>query len=243
MNKLTVTGKKLADKLQRYRAAKKQRGMTLLEVIIVLGIIGVIAAGVVILAQRAYDSKARTDLSNNINIIRTAMKDAYGMQALYPLRGTSNATTLTPATFATNTDTVIGKLGRLGKVSMSEAQNPISGDFFSIGAATVAGADRKGYWIEVNGLDAGQCRALLNQEVNNNWDYVAVIGTTPRGTATTVDGLNLSEAAVADTIGAITAAGILRSLDPARPSIQRAPDEVAMMCADNSANAILLGSR
>ncbi|ECD3889156.1 type II secretion system protein, partial [Salmonella enterica subsp. enterica serovar Poona] len=32
---------------------KKQRGMTLLEIIIVLGIIGTIAAGVVILAQRA----------------------------------------------------------------------------------------------------------------------------------------------------------------------------------------------
>ncbi|WP_317629153.1 type II secretion system protein, partial [Salmonella enterica] len=52
---------------EKYLNLKKQRGMTLLEIIIVLGIIGTIAAGVVILAQRAYDAKAMTDLTTNIN--------------------------------------------------------------------------------------------------------------------------------------------------------------------------------
>lgn len=40
-------------KSAQYRELKKQKGVTLLEIIIVLGIIGIIAAGVVVLAQRA----------------------------------------------------------------------------------------------------------------------------------------------------------------------------------------------
>ncbi|EFR6322850.1 type II secretion system protein, partial [Salmonella enterica] len=49
-------------KADKYKEIKQQRGMTLLEIIIVLGIIGTIAAGVVILAQRAFDSRAISDL-------------------------------------------------------------------------------------------------------------------------------------------------------------------------------------
>ncbi|MEZ2757351.1 type II secretion system protein [Providencia vermicola] len=58
--------------------------MTLLEIIIVLGIIGTIAAGVVVLAQRAFDSRAISDVVSNTNTVRVAMKDAYQRAAGYP---------------------------------------------------------------------------------------------------------------------------------------------------------------
>lgn len=75
----------LAEKMKNFKLLKKQRGMTLLEIIIVLGIIGTIAAGVVVLAQRAFDSRAISDVVTNTNTVRVAMKDAY-----QPRTSTSN---------------------------------------------------------------------------------------------------------------------------------------------------------
>lgn len=73
--------KRILAQPEKYLNIKKQRGMTLLEIIIVLGIIGTIAAGVVILAQRAFDTKALTDLTTNANSVRVAMKEC-----LWPIR-------------------------------------------------------------------------------------------------------------------------------------------------------------
>lgn len=64
-------------KSAQYRELKKQKGVTLLEIIIVLGIIGIIAAGVVILAQRAFTSQDISDLTDNTNSVRVAMTEAY----------------------------------------------------------------------------------------------------------------------------------------------------------------------
>lgn len=75
---------KLLKKVSKYHEVKNQRGMTLLEIIIVLGIVGTIAAGVVVLAQRAFDSRAISDLVSNTNSIRIAAKEAYQRAPGYP---------------------------------------------------------------------------------------------------------------------------------------------------------------
>lgn len=173
-NKTQALKEQARKKLAKYQELRKQRGMSLLEVIIVLGIIGTIAAGVVVLAQRAFDSRAVTDLVTNTNTVRVAMKDAYQRDGKYPAYASPLA--LTGDDIKTTTDPIAAaQLVQLGKITPDEVRNNISGDFIGIGGAiTVAGAKIfKGFALELNGLSQEQCRSILGQ-VGNNWEYVAV---------------------------------------------------------------------
>ncbi|EDH6464026.1 pilus assembly protein [Salmonella enterica subsp. enterica serovar Newport] len=259
--RLRETKQKLSARLEKYRELKKQRGMTLLEIIIVLGIIGTIAAGVVILAQRAFDSKAISDLVTNTNTMRTAIKQVYGPTGNYPaLTGNNsinNVLGLNDTTISTDTNTVIGQLVGLGKLSPSEARNNISGDFYLAAAAKIgtggtggtggtATAVGKGYYINVNGLNQQQCRNVLLQ-IGNQWDYVQVIQGEDSGkyvNAGGTDGLNLAGTVVTNTtITAGSGTAILRSLNATDGNQQIDPELALKACADNSGNGIILGSR
>ncbi|EDX6466119.1 type IV pilus major pilin [Salmonella enterica] len=236
---------------------KKQRGMTLLEIIIVLGIIGTIAAGVVILAQRAYDSKAMTDLTTNINTIRTAMKDAYGSTGIYPLPTGSATAQLNDDTIneTAGQATPIGKLIALGKLSRDEAKNNISNDYISAGAGDVsANGVQKGYFIEINGLNQQQCRNILLQ-AGNSFDYVEVTNDAPAGAYHyNTDAVDLAHALSGVTAGTpgtgttpgtpatLTGAGIFRSLATGG-NTQITADGVITACNDDSSNSVVLGSR
>lgn len=249
--KMAEIRKKLSEKLKRYRALKKQRGMTLLEIIIVLGVIGTIAAGVVVLAQRAYDSKAMTDLVTNTNTIRTAIKETYGPTGIYPDEQVAGTLALTDATInnvAGADIPPIAQLVQLGKLSTSEAKNNISSNYFNIGNAHVgtagagAGATAIGdraYFIEVNGLDQKQCRNIMLQ-VGNQWDYVEVHNTAgSSGAYASGDHLNLQAAAVA---GGNGAGGVVRSLANTG-NVLITPALANGFCSDSAANSLVLGSR
>ncbi|HGA5940624.1 TPA: type IV pilus major pilin [Salmonella enterica subsp. enterica serovar Muenchen] len=242
---------------EKYLNLKKQRGMTLLEIIIVLGIIGTIAAGVVILAQRAYDSKAMTDLTTNVNTIRTAMKDAYGSTGIYPVPAGAATAALNDQTIteAAGQATPIGKLIALGKLSQDEAKNNISNDFISVGAGNIsANGIQKGYFIEVNGLNQQQCRNVLLQ-AGNSFDYVEVTNAAPAGTyskdtdpVTLYAALSNVTAATAGTGGnpgtpaILTGSGVFRSLATGGNTLITA-DGVIPACTDDSNNSVVLGSR
>ena len=166
-------------KLAKYHELRKQRGMSLLEVIIVLGIIGTIAAGVVILAHRAFDSRTVSELVTNTNTIRVAMKDAYQRDGKYP--DYADPLALTADTIKTGNSTIpVAQLVQLGKLTPDEARNGISGDYIGIGGAKTSNSNvNKGFVIELNGLSQEQCRSILGQ-VGNNWEFVEV-GTSGSG--------------------------------------------------------------
>ncbi len=247
--KLAETRKKLSDKLNRYRALKKQRGMTLLEIIIVLGIIGTIAAGVVVLAQRAYDNKAMSDLVSNTNVIRTAIKETWGPTGIYPDEQVTGTLGLTEASIKTTTGAnipPIATLVQLGKLSSNEAKNNISTNFFNIGNAhvgnitggTTAAANRA-YFIEVNGLDQKQCRNITLQ-LANQWDYVEIINQgAGTGNYASPDHIDLAATVVSITAGG---GGVIRSLADAG-NVTVTPTTIAQACSDSATNSIVLGSR
>lgn len=250
--KMAETRKKLSEKLKHYRALKKQRGMTLLEIIIVLGIIGTIAAGVVVLAQRAYDNKAMTDLVTNTNVVRTAIKETWGPTGVYPNEQVTGTLALTEDTIKTvnGTDTpAIATLVQLGKLSTSEARNNISSNFFNVGNAHVGAltggtggvaAANRAYFIEVNGLDQKQCRNIVLQ-VGNQWDYVQIINTGGgTGNYASTDHIDLAAAAV--TITTAGDGGVIRSLANAG-NVTITPETIAMACSDSANNSLVLGSR
>ncbi len=242
---------------EKYLNLKKQRGMTLLEIIIVLGIIGTIAAGVVILAQRAYDSKAMTDLTTNVNTIRTAMKDAYGSTGIYPVPAGTATAALNDQTIneAAGQATPIGKLVALGKLSVNEAKNNISNDFISAGAGNISvNGVQKGYFLEINGLNAQQCRNVLLQ-AGNSFDYVEVTDNAPAGayhydaTPVTLDAALTGVTAATPGTGTapgtpatLTGSGVFRSLVTGGNTLITA-DGVITACNDNSNNSVVLGSR
>ncbi|EGJ6525028.1 type IV pilus major pilin [Escherichia coli] len=230
-NKTQKMKEEARKKLAKYHELRKQRGMSLLEVIIVLGIIGTIAAGVVILAQRAFDSRTVTELVSNTNTVRVAMKDAYQRDGVYPQY--VDPLSLTADNIKDSTQNApIAQLVQLGKLTADEGRNNISGDFMGIGGArTSAAAVLKGFAIELNGLSQEQCRSILGQ-VGNNWEYVQV-GTSASGSySLTTDGVDMTVEADGD---------ILRSLGTNGQETLTA--EKILGTCNATINSIILGSR
>ncbi|WP_370612018.1 type IV pilus major pilin [Citrobacter meridianamericanus] len=230
---------KAIKKMKQIDELKKQRGMTLLEIIIVLGIIGTIAAGVVILAQRAFDSRTVSEIVSNTNTVRIAVKDAYQRSATgYPVPNGAATLALNPTTIRTHAadQPIVASLVQLGKLSLDEARNGISNDYLNIGGALTDATqtNSKGFFIELNGLSRDQCRSIVSQ-VGNQWDYVEVSATSaPAGTyAVTTKPVDMSTAPTTN---------ILRSLN-ANGNVSISPDAITQVCTDNTSNAVILGSR
>ncbi|EOX4248654.1 TPA: type IV pilus major pilin [Vibrio cholerae] len=219
----------------QYKEAKKQRGMTLLEVIIVLGIIGTIAAGVVVLAQRAFDSRTVSEVVQNTNTIRVAIKDVYASSGKYPLGEQAKVVAYTASTIASNNDNnATTTLVKLGKTSGEEMRNKISGDYYAItaGHTSTGTQNQKGYVISVNGLTTEQCRNIIGQ-VGNNWDYVQVVADAAGSYANLADnGVDMTAQIGTDILKSLASAS---TIDPAK---------IVQTCTNPGAtNAILLGSR
>lgn len=194
------TIKELVKKKKLNQKQRRQRGMSMLEVIISLGVIGTNTAGVAVLAQRALDTHEVNELVTSINTIRFAMKETWQREGIYPAY--ISPLTLTPETMKTTAGAVtVSQLVKLGKITPDEVRNNISGDFIGIGRA-----NPKGFAMELNGLNQKQCRSVL-ELVGNNWDYVAV-GTSGSGTySLTYNGVNMTDASDGITIMRSTGAG------------------------------------
>jgi toxin co-regulated pilin len=227
-------------KANRYQELKKQKGVTLLEIIIVLGIIGIIAAGVVVLAQRAFTAQDISNLVDNTNSVRIAMTDAYKDSVEYPAREDSTAETKADILNSQGTSAIVG-LVKMGKISPDEAFNGFSNDAFEIGPAKLSGdatAKNKAFFIVINGLEVENCRNIISQ-VGAQWDYVAT--TTAAAGAMTTEGANPINIGVD---AADPANGILKTTKDDK--LTPANIVTAGVCdADptGSTNAIILGSR
>lgn len=172
-----------------------QEGMTLLEVIIVLGIMGVVSAGVVTLAQRAIDSQNMTKAAQNLNSVQVALTQTYRGLGQYPATvDTAAAAKLTAG------------LVSLGKVSSDEAKNPFTGANMNIFSFNRNSAPNKAFAIAVDGLTQAQCKTLVTS-VGDMFPYVVVKQAAAIAFADLQD--FETTAAVAD-----TGVGVIKSISP-----------------------------
>lgn len=173
-----------------------QEGMTLLEVIIVLGIMGVVSAGVVTLAQRAIDSQNMTKAAQSLNSIQVAMTQTYRALGNYP--ATADAAAAAKLTTG---------LISLGKISADEAKNPFTGGNMNIFSFSRNAAQNKAFAITVDGLTQAQCKTLITS-VGDMFPYVAI----KAGAAIAFGDLTDFETTQAD---AAAGAGVIKSIAPA----------------------------
>lgn len=229
---------KMNRKAAKLQEMRKQRGVTLLEIIIVLGIIGIIAAGVVILAQRAFTAQDLSDIQNNANSIRTSMVEAFKDEGSYPKSDTIVG--LTKSTIATSTSKApIVTLVKLGKISPDESFNGISNDAFQLGNAKLdpSSSQSKEFVLVVNGLETEECRNLISQ-MGNQWDYVEALASgaaAGKDVATTIDEKNIS-------VAQDVSKGILKTL--VSGEIKAADITTTGVCdGPGAVNGIIFGSK
>ncbi len=194
---------------------KKQKGVTLLEIIIVLGIMGVIAAGVVILAQRAIDNQNTTALSQQLNTIQTAMIQTFRGKGAYP-----------ESTTSASSERLFNALINMGKLSEEDRLNPFSGIPLEILSNTLNNIPRKAFSVKVSDLTQNQCAALITLTE----PLVGFVFTTTAGGAGPID-------AWADANAAATL-GMIKSLKPGGVQLDLTNlDQIAALCGGESAGA------
>ena len=150
---------------KNYALAKKtknQKGMTLLEVIITLGIFGVISVGVLRLTRVAVESNNMGSLIESLNSLRFNGIQTYRSAGRYPTWDANfpNATTLA--------------LIKLGKVSQKDGINPFNNDiipFITFGKTNTR--DRKAFALAVENLTQNECKALITKTADT-FSYIAV---------------------------------------------------------------------
>lgn len=238
-------------KANRYQELKKQKGVTLLEIIIVLGIIGIIAAGVVILAQRAFAAQDMSDVVDNTNTIRVSMTEVYRDANGYP--GSTSLAGVTKAELDADKMAAtpaypgpIMTMLKMGKLTTSEAFNSFSSEPFEVGPASItAAADKpKGFYIAVNGLSQEECRNLISQ-TGSEWDYVETqVVASGTNTAYLVAPPTQAGAVVTPVLkmGVAPAAAVIKTLtgDTISPDIITGS---TVCTSSGSDNAVILGSR
>ncbi|MBQ4889706.1 type IV pilus major pilin [Shewanella sp. MMG014] len=151
--------------------AKKQRGVALLELIIAIGVIGVLTAAVVGLASQAFTSLNQKELVNNLSNLKSGISTVYGRFGDY-------------SDIAT-----VGTDGRQigGAYAADDLNNPFGIDLAVLSASVNSNADT-GYVVKVAGLGIDECIAVVNQ-IGTTWDfvYVGTASTTFDITATVAD--------------------------------------------------------
>ncbi|HFG1709240.1 TPA: type IV pilus major pilin [Vibrio cholerae] len=172
-----------------------QEGMTLLEVIIVLGIMGVVSAGVVTLAQRAIDSQNMTKAAQSLNSVQVALTQTYRGLGQYPVTGDATAAAK-----------LTSGLVSLGKISVDEAKNPFTGGNMNIFSFPRNGAANKAFAITVDGLTQAQCKTLVTS-VGDMFPYIAI----KAGAAIALADLGDFETTDAKAVDGV---GVIKSISP-----------------------------
>ena len=193
---------------------KKNQGIALIEMLIVIGIIGLITAGIVALSTSVFRSMDESDVIANLSTVKVKLQKGYKTQGTYTgLGGASGATS--------------------SLLERADTLNPFGADFV-FGPVETNGQTDGGAAIKVAGLSLDSCQNILTTIDDSTFEYIALetggAGTAPTVLATTSD--------IAE--GGIT--GLAEFVVGGEVEIDRTVDEVDTRCTTAAAdsNAMLV---
>ncbi|GLS91820.1 hypothetical protein GCM10007916_28900 [Psychromonas marina] len=156
MNKVSMVDINV-PKTSRINKNKKQQGVALLELIIAIGIIGILTAAVVSLASNAFASMNAKEVIQNTSQIKTGISGVYGRTGDY-----------------TNIGQPAGGGGGLDAqaFTMQDLSNPFGAEL-KVEETMWASVPAKGYVVIIPQLPAKQCADIVNQ-IGTSWAYVEI---------------------------------------------------------------------
>lgn len=147
----------------KYRALrfhkKKTAGLALLELLIAIGILGIIAAGVATLASRTFAEKNMTQVSKGVSDIMLGVQKAFNRSALYP---------------AGKPD-MLDSLVTNGVFDKETATNPINAETYGFVTLKRGATDHKAFGVVISGLDSAQCRQIATGALLQESKFLAVL--------------------------------------------------------------------
>ena len=171
---------------------KKNKGFTLVEILLVVGFIALASVGVYTIYSKVQLSSGATTESRNLDTIRAGIKQLYGANHNY----------------GTLSNTVVNA-GRITPDNMKTAPNSTDsvitnsfGGVVTIAPANLGGGTNNGFSITYNGVPAGVCTKLVSTG-GSQFDQVTVAGTVVKTYGTGVireDVLTVTCNATADSV-------------------------------------------
>lgn len=140
----------------------KQKGMTLLEVIVVLGVMGVISVGVVLIGERTIQNQQINKLNQYLNTIQLTMTITYNAKKHFP-----------EATNDITSDQLTNSLILMGKISKSEFINPITGEPLRVYTTSNRGRANRSFAIKVGNISQDLCREVVNS-TNESFKFIQI---------------------------------------------------------------------
>lgn len=151
---------------------KKIRGLALLEILIAIGILGIISAGVATLASRTFEEQNVNAISKGVVDVGLSIKKGYQRASAYP--ATKSMSVFVDSSL----------------VSKDSATNPITNKLYEYigGLSKNAGSGvNDAFAIAVEGLEPSVCVKLLGGVLPENAAYIEVVDSGASMTGVTFD--------------------------------------------------------
>ncbi|MDE1262747.1 prepilin-type N-terminal cleavage/methylation domain-containing protein [Vibrio aestuarianus] len=143
----------------RRNSNKKVRGLALLEILIAIGILGIISAGVATLASRTFEEQNASLVNKSVADLSISIKKAFSRSGGY-----SNATN------------VLDTLVAAGAVAAESARNPMSNSNYGYAAIQKlpSAASGSAFVITIEGLPDTLCRKIATGPLLQDAAYLEV---------------------------------------------------------------------
>ncbi|NGZ12752.1 hypothetical protein HGG78_03055 [Vibrio aestuarianus] len=200
-------------KQRNSRNNKKVRGLALLEILIAIGILGIISAGVATLASRTFEEQNVSLINKSVTDLSMSLKKAFSRAGRY-----------------SGTQTDFDALIAAGAISENSATNPITNDFYGYTPvpkypSAVSGS---AFVLTIGGLSDSLCKKIATGSLVTDASYFEIVDT-------------VSAQAPGDLTGtADMAAGLIKTLDGLAPDAND-PLQYATLCVGGD-NTIIYGT-
>jgi toxin co-regulated pilin len=149
---------------RNYRSHKKEQGLALLEILIAIGILGIIAAGVATLASRTFEEQNANSINKQITDLSLSLKKAFQRSGGYKI--------------VPDSETTLNKLIATSAISIDSVRNPVTNNYYQFiptkkysGGGT---SNNDAFVLVIDGLSNSLCRKLATGSMFQDATYLEI---------------------------------------------------------------------